>query len=1213
MPTHISARLAWHMDGWNGHICSKPSHNTFCVGPHSYPGDKIKTNRNLEWETSSEVAGKCCSQINGTPPCIYSINAFGTKPLTAADNPPEFFGSGTRTTWALPPATVCIWPYEAMYDETTIVDGRVDNEKRLELAKEFFAPITPGESLVFHYANYSNPLSNDDAKHYVVVGLSRIKALGNIEYYEGTNQETKDRFAGGFIWQRNVETHYPDQGLRIPYHRYLNKPEVLEKITLIPENARCFKYASRHVSDDDALSLVERFVEIATYLRDLGDDSENWTVRLEWLNSLLAELWKGRGLYPGMARVMDLLGLSTGISACRAANGRGEEKVFHAQVFSWLENKTAEITGVNLTDEETAKVRRQWKLRTEDEQRILSNLLPRLDLPKEQMNAILSSNRHQNCIEASLAEICENPYLLAEQFIGDSPDDLISFSRIDHGAFPSPELGGKFLYDLDDWRRLRAMCVDRLRYETKHTFISCLQLLQDVNRRISLLPEWKRFQFTERYLEVDRKSLEQALVFRKEGMMDYVYLRCIYDAERVIEEQIRKLANFADITLKSPVNEQVWRNLLLDPRSKLAEKDRQTYEDAIAAQSKVCAKIFVRPVSIVCGAAGTGKTTIIRAIIKAIEKAHGADASFLLLAPTGKAADRIRDKTKKDASTVHSFLAKRGWLNPNLTLRTTGGQREDKITTYVIDEASMLDLELAAALFRAINWNTVQRVILVGDPNQLPPIGRGRVFADIIAWLRTNHPESIGELSENLRQMENRIDGRGTGILALASVYIRGASTETKDEEESIRAEEIFKKLQDLPEDGSVDKDLRAIFWKDSADMLDKLVTRMVADMEEDTGEKIAPEAKHKLWLQAAKAEDGNGYRPDYAQVISPYINEEFGTAPINLRLQKEARGESLRRIGSLAGITLFDKVIQMRNRGASDPLHAYNFKSKTNEECQVFNGELGYVKPHGFDKEKWKFANFRMKHFAVSFARKEHLAVGYGRELGKFTKNGRGKWIPEEKPEDNLELAYAISVHKSQGSEFDRIYFVVPKQKTALLSPELFYTGITRASRHCTLLIEGDITPLLKMRRPESSHLVGVNCSLFDFTPAPDGFEQLRREGFLEQYKIHRTLADVMVRSKSEVIISNMLFDRDIAFEYEKPLYAADGSFYLPDFTITWRGEKYFWEHLGLLECDEYRRKWEAKRAWYEMHFPGRLLITEESGDLSHSAKAIIDRTFGQ
>jgi exodeoxyribonuclease V alpha subunit len=201
--------------------------------------------------------------------------------------------------------------------------------------------------------------------------------------------------------------------------------------------------------------------------------------------------------------------------------------------------------------------------------------------------------------------------------------------------------------------------------------------------------------------------------------------------------------------------------------------------------------------------------------------------------------------------------------------------------------------------------------------------------------------------------------------------------------------------------------------------------------------------------------------------------------------------------------------------------------------------------------------------------------------------------------------------VHKSQGGEFDRVYFILPKQKAALLSPELFYTGITRASKHCTVLIEEDIAPLLRIHRPEASHLVGINCSLFEFTPAPDGFELLRREGYFEEGKFHRALAEVMVRSKSEVIIANMLFDREIAFEYEKPLYAPDGSFYLPDFTILWRGERYLWEHLGMLGHEEYRNKWAIKKAWYERHFPGRLRKTEESGNLSIDAKTLIDATF--
>ena len=75
------------------------------------------------------------------------------------------------------------------------------------------------------------------------------------------------------------------------------------------------------------------------------------------------------------------------------------------------------------------------------------------------MERVLDDKRAENCLEADLNDICENPYVLAEQFIGNDPDDIIPFSRIDHGVFPSPELGGEFLYDKDHRRRLRAMCV----------------------------------------------------------------------------------------------------------------------------------------------------------------------------------------------------------------------------------------------------------------------------------------------------------------------------------------------------------------------------------------------------------------------------------------------------------------------------------------------------------------------------------------------------------------------------------------------------------------------------------------------------------------------------------------------------------------------------------------------------------------------------------
>src|SRR5438105_11833977 len=139
MASHLSARLAWHMDGWNGHVCKNPAANTYCVGQHSYPGEMIAEQRDLVFEQAN--AGRCCSKLKQIPPCIYSINAFGSKQITAFADPPDFFRDGTsRLTWDLAPATVSIWPYEEMYGEDVKKEGgSFDYDLRLERAKRFFA------------------------------------------------------------------------------------------------------------------------------------------------------------------------------------------------------------------------------------------------------------------------------------------------------------------------------------------------------------------------------------------------------------------------------------------------------------------------------------------------------------------------------------------------------------------------------------------------------------------------------------------------------------------------------------------------------------------------------------------------------------------------------------------------------------------------------------------------------------------------------------------------------------------------------------------------------------------------------------------------------------------------------------------------------------------------------------------------------------------
>jgi ATP-dependent exoDNAse (exonuclease V) alpha subunit len=322
----------------------------------------------------------------------------------------------------------------------------------------------------------------------------------------------------------------------------------------------------------------------------------------------------------------------------------------------------------------------------------------------------------------------------------------------------------------------------------------------------------------------------------------------------------------------------------------------------------------------------------------------------------------------------------------------------------------MLNLEIAAALLRAIHWPSVQRLIFIGDPNQLPPIGVGKVFADVITWMRTEQPESIAELTTNIRQMENQIENRGTGILNLAGLYVR----ESVEEDIEARKAESEILLQKVQEGGDVDRDLRITYWNDAAELEKLILAQLVSDIESDSGLSFDSSKPYESWGKACADKQGKT-RPEHLQIISPYRSELFGTDHLNKiiqgLLQPHARKSPGQRVRALDGIMLGDKVIQIRNRTKSDPIWAYNFDSKQNEVVQVFNGELGFVRPHPFDTKKLSWPGFRLEKFNVSFARKENLLVGYGQNLGK---KPNGHWLPQQKVEENLELAYCISVHKA-------------------------------------------------------------------------------------------------------------------------------------------------------------------------------------------------------
>jgi exodeoxyribonuclease V alpha subunit len=1223
-PKHISARLTWHADGWNGKICNDPETNTYCTGQFSYPGEMYE-NKPLQKIESDKYAGCSCSVIAGeyVPPCCFSINAFGKDSITAEVKSPDWYTNKEIRKWEMPPNTVSLWPYEEMYfEDDKNEDGTFNYDTRIANVKAFMNEVKENTSLIFYYSNYSNPLSDEDNRKYVIVGFGRVKKIHEyMEYHLATPEERK-KYAGAFVWQIPITSNYPEEGFRIPYHKYKDQPEVLEKIAFYPENSRNFKYAMRHISDDDALEIVERALEIIDVLQnELLDTTEDWDARRKWLHELVSELWKNRGKYPGLPQVLNYLDLPEVSTYFKTETAKGNEETAYDNIKSFLA-KGKDIKGLVVDKIRLGAVRDEFASKDDEEITFLLDILPRFEIEQsirlKQISQILAVDRQQNGLNFGIKSICENPYLLSEKYVGNGPDDQITFSKIDHGMLPSPDMGLPALTTKGSDIRFRALCVNKLKTIAPHTFSSAEIILNGVNKYISYLSEWRQFEFKMKNFSSYADNLKGMVVIRKDKDENlYLYLREIYEDERLIEEKVRLLANRLISNFRSPVTHQNWVNFLYDGTSKIAELNPNEYLEAVEAQAAVCESIFDKGLSVISGGAGTGKTTVVKSIISGIEKAHGAATSFLLLAPTGKAADRLREKTEKEAKTIHSFLAERNWMNDNFTYKREGGKREEDVRIFIIDESSMIDQSLMATLFRAINWQAVQRIIFVGDPNQLPPIGYAKVFADLIQWLPE---ENKGELKENLRQRENKLEGRGTGILELASVFIQSKTTNEDLKETGTRKAkqiDLLKRIQELDFSGEL-KDFQVHFWDSEKELNDLMFNALVKDLEAENSITYNEDRYWEL-LNRAFEDKANPVikRANKFQVISPYRSELFGTDALNTFFQSKFNKTKYEQQQFIDGISIYDKVIQYRNRTKSNPIFAW-IPGQGNVQINIYNGELGFTRPHGFDSKKF-FDNtdkrwYQQKHLAPSFrpqrfvlnieGRTAHIPMG--KDLGTY-KNAKGYTynLPQEKPIDNLELAYAISVHKSQGSEFDHVFLVLPKNKKSLLSKELIYTAVTRAKTKLTIFAEQNIAAFLQLTRPEANKLAKINASLFEFSPLPK--ELLLMNDWYEEGKIHQTLSEYMVRSKSEVIIANMLAERQVPFWYEKPLFAADGSFYLPDFTVMFSGEEYYLEHVGRLDLPDYRAHWEKKKLWYDKHFASKLLTTYETSSLSNDIDKII------
>jgi ATP-dependent exoDNAse (exonuclease V) alpha subunit len=556
--------------------------------------------------------------------------------------------------------------------------------------------------------------------------------------------------------------------------------------------------------------------------------------------------------------------------------------------------------------------------------------------------------------------------------------------------------------------------------------------------------------------------------------------------------------------------------------------------------------------------------------LKGLEELDG-KRPILLLAPTGKARVRLMDRTKRDdgsvrdAFTIHQFLMRHKWLNPeNFALKLQGGEQYGA-PTVIIDEASMIPMDLLGVLFRALDLNKVNRLILVGDPNQLPPIGPGRPLVDIIAWLEADDErrKCLARLMERARHEDH-----DSQALQLADGYLRDDTSPGDDDMLSRVARE------------DVGGDLEVRYWRDTSQLEEQLAAAMRKHLPLTGNTKVYLPFNASIGLPEGKAPDP--LLAERWQILSPVRNHEFGTIEINRKIQAKYRGgmmnytkgKGLKPFGEQE-IVWTDKVMQSVNcRKSSYP--------KGEGLDYVANGEIGLV-------VQTTKGNGKQDSIKVQFSTQPASAYYYNRS----------------DVDGQLELAYALTVHKSQGSDFDIVFFILPKSASTL-SRELLYTGLTRFRKKMVLLLERDTTVLEKLRSPQCSDTLLRNTNMFVLAVRPESVDR-----YYAAHLIHRTRPSaqhpqgILVRSKSEVIVADILTSLGISFEYEQKLSANDpNDFKLPDFTVSYEGDTFYWEHLGMLSVPSYREKWDSKRQWYENNgYLGQIITSEDGSDGSIDA----------
>lgn len=526
--------------------------------------------------------------------------------------------------------------------------------------------------------------------------------------------------------------------------------------------------------------------------------------------------------------------------------------------------------------------------------------------------------------ESTMDMLYDDPYLLMDEQL-DAP-----FGAVDQFAIELGVAG-------DDPRRVEAGVLFELRYNLTagHSFLPEEKLINATSNLLSVSLETVT-------ASIERLLKHKRLVKDHLANIDVIYLPALYDAEVYCTEKLISLSS-----TKYPTPAKLTK--LLSTASKnggVAYSEQQEQAIAYAATSGLL---------VITGGPGTGKTTIVNGILNLYAQMG---ISYLLAAPTGRAAKRLTEVTGQEASTIHRLLE--AGIDPHsgnlyFSHDETNPLKADAV---IVDEMSMVDISLLYSLMQALPKKC--RLILVGDPDQLPPVGPGFPLNDI---LRSNVLPSI-RLTEIFRQAQE-------------SLIVMNAHNVNQGK---------------MPELNNVKKDfffLRSI-------------------SEESVGQTI-------VGLCSTRLPKNMGIAPDQIQVLTPTKKGAAGTANLNRLLQISLNPPSPTKKERAFGDFVFregDRVMQIRNN--YDILWKKTDGSMIGEG--IFNGDVGIIQK----------IDTAMEQLTVVFDDRE---ADYD-----FTQL------------NELELAYAMTVHKSQGSEYRAVILAAWGGSPYLLNRSILYTAITRA-----------------------------------------------------------------------------------------------------------------------------------------------------------------------